>query len=179
MSASDRLKVSRRAVITGIATQSLFSTAGLFESAFAAAPMLGVKRPHVYRFKLGAFEVTNILDGIVVRAGPHPIFGENLPEDAVRDFARTHHLPVTRFENPYTVTLVNTEKNLILFDTGNGDRRRDQKGGAATQPTGCGRLHARTNRHRSNYSRSSRPYRRFDGKRAAVISKCALCLWRS
>ena len=129
MSASDRLKVSRRAVITGIATQSLFSTAGLFESAFAAAPMLGVKRPHVYRFKLGAFEVTNILDGIVVRAGPHPIFGENLPEDAVRDFARTHHLPVTRFENPYTVTLVNTEKNLILFDTGNGDRRRDQKGG--------------------------------------------------
>ena len=33
-----------------------------------SAPMLGVLRPQIYRFKLGSFEVTQILDGF--RAGP-------------------------------------------------------------------------------------------------------------
>ena len=38
----------------------------------AAAPMLGVSRPSIYRFKLGSFEITNILDGYVQGNGPHP-----------------------------------------------------------------------------------------------------------
>ena len=43
----------------------------------AAAPMLGVAAPSIYRFKLGSFEVTNILDGYVQGNGPHPTFGNN------------------------------------------------------------------------------------------------------
>lgn len=124
MSALDRLNVNRRAVVAGAAAQSIFGLVGAFQPAFAAAPMLGVKRPQVYRFKLGAFEITNILDGVVQRPGPHPIFGQNQSEEAVQKFARAHRLPSTRLENPYTVTLVNTGKELIVFDTGNGEARR-------------------------------------------------------
>lgn len=85
----------------------------------AAAPMLGVSRPSVYRFKLGAFEVTNILDGFVQGNGPHPTFGSNQPAEAVQALVTAHGLPATRHENPYVVTLVNTGKELVLLDAGN------------------------------------------------------------
>jgi glyoxylase-like metal-dependent hydrolase (beta-lactamase superfamily II) len=84
-----------------------------------AAPMLGVSRPSVYRFKLGAFEVTNILDGFVQGNGPHPTFGSNQPAETVQALVTAHGLPATRHENPYVVTLVNTGKELVLLDAGN------------------------------------------------------------
>lgn len=45
----------------------------------AAATMQGVLRPSVYRFKLGGFEITTLLDGYVQGNGPHPTFGNNRP----------------------------------------------------------------------------------------------------
>lgn len=126
MSRSGRFDVSRRNLVLGAAAGSLVGAAASFNPAFAAAPMLGVKRPEVCRFKLGAFEITNILDGIIQRPGPHPIFGENQPEAVVQEFARANRLPATQLENPYTVTLVNTGKELVLFDTGSGDGLRDK-----------------------------------------------------
>ena len=62
------------------------------DAARAAAPMLGVSRPSVYRFKLGSFEVTNILDGYVQGNGPHPIFGNNQPAEAVQAYAKSKGL---------------------------------------------------------------------------------------
>jgi glyoxylase-like metal-dependent hydrolase (beta-lactamase superfamily II) len=89
----------------------------------AAAPMLGVSRPSVYRFKLGSFEVTNILDGVGFPPGPHPIFGNDQPAEVVQKYAADNGLPTTKWENSYTATLVNTGKELVLFDTGNGKGR--------------------------------------------------------
>jgi glyoxylase-like metal-dependent hydrolase (beta-lactamase superfamily II) len=90
----------------------------------AAAPMLGVSRPSVYRFKLGSFEVTNILDGFVQNpAGPHPTFGNNQPAEVVQKYATENGLPPNKLENPYINTLVNTGKELVLFDTGNAKGR--------------------------------------------------------
>jgi hypothetical protein len=58
------------------------SATALGPAAQAAAPMLGISRPNIYRFKLGAFEVTNILDGYVqLRA--HPTYGADQPQEAV------------------------------------------------------------------------------------------------
>lgn len=85
----------------------------------AAAPMLGVSRPSIYRFKVGAFEVTNIQDGFVQGAGPHPIFGSDQPAEVVQAELAANGLPTTRHENQFNVTLVNTGKELVLFDTGN------------------------------------------------------------
>ena len=45
--------------------------------ALAKAPMAGVLRPQVYRFKLGGFEVTTVFDGAVQPKAPHKIFGAN------------------------------------------------------------------------------------------------------
>ena len=92
-------------------------------AAQAAAPMLGAVRPTVYRFKLGGFEVTNILDGYVQGNGPHPSYGNNQPAEAVQAYASAQGLPPTRMENIFVNTIVNTGKELVLFDTGNGRER--------------------------------------------------------
>jgi glyoxylase-like metal-dependent hydrolase (beta-lactamase superfamily II) len=91
-------------------------------AAHAAAPMLGVMRPSIYRFKLGAFEVTNLLDGYV-QGSPHPTFGNNQPAEAVQAYAKAQGLPPTKSENVYVNTLVNTGTELVLFDAGNGKAR--------------------------------------------------------
>jgi glyoxylase-like metal-dependent hydrolase (beta-lactamase superfamily II) len=97
--------------------------AGLPAPAQAAAPMLGVRRPNIYRFKLGNFEVTNILDGVRVGPGPHPTFGQNQPAETVHALLRANGLPTTTFDHHFVPTLVNTGRELVLFDTGNGKGR--------------------------------------------------------
>lgn len=87
--------------------------------------MKGVLRPSIYRFRLGSFEITNILDGVSQRDGPHPMFGADQTALVVQDHAAANRLPRTRFEHSYTPSLVNTGQELVLFDTGNGPARRD------------------------------------------------------
>lgn len=96
--------------------------------ASAKAKMLGADRPTHFRFPVGNFEVTTIFDGAVQLKGPHPIFGEDqFPED-VAEFAKAHHLPTDQMEIGFTVTLVNTGSELILFDTGNDGTQRKTAG---------------------------------------------------
>ncbi len=90
------------------------------QPAQAAAPMLGVSQPAHYRFKLGAFEVTAISDAGAVIDGPWPIVGEDRPQAEVEQLMRENLLPEKKFQPGFTPTLVNTGKELILFDTGNG-----------------------------------------------------------
>jgi glyoxylase-like metal-dependent hydrolase (beta-lactamase superfamily II) len=87
--------------------------------------MKGLLRPSLYRFRLGGFEVTTILDGVSQRDGPHPMFGADQPAETMQELLSANRLPPTRFENSYTPTLVNTGRELVLFDTGNGPSRRD------------------------------------------------------
>jgi glyoxylase-like metal-dependent hydrolase (beta-lactamase superfamily II) len=110
----------------GAASLAALGTMGA--PAQAAAPMLGVSRPSVYRFKLGSFEVTNILDGYVQGNGPHPTFGNNQAADVVQAYAKSQGLPPTRMENVYVNTLVNTGKELVLFDAGNAKGRMPTAG---------------------------------------------------
>ena len=122
--------VSRRQALMGVgAAAAATIVPGLSSKAQAAAPMLGVKRPTIYRFKIGDFEVTNILDGVVARKGPHPIFGQNQTAESVAALAKQNHLPADKMENLYTPTLVNTGKELVLLDSGNGARRRGKGAG--------------------------------------------------
>ena len=89
-----------------------------------ASRQQGVLRPSIYRFKLGGFEVTSILDGVAQRAGLHPNFGGNDTAEAAQALAQANHLPPDRFEHPFVPALVDTGSELILFDTGNGQARR-------------------------------------------------------
>ena len=94
------------------------SFAGLAE---AAAPMLGSWQPKHFRFKLGAFELTMISDSETFIDGPYPIIGKNATEAEVRKLMRDNQLPEGRYQPGFSPTVVNTGKDLILFDTGNGE----------------------------------------------------------
>ena len=94
----------------------------------AKAPMLGPLRPMVNRVKLGAFEVTTILDGTWAREGLHPLFGANATADEVAALAAANGLPTGEAEFTFVPIVVNTGAELVLFDTGNGEARRPGRG---------------------------------------------------
>ena len=94
----------------------------------AAAPMLGPSKPSVYRFKLGEFEVSTILDGAIQLDGPHPIFGADKKPEDVQKLAAENFLPSSRMAISFAPVVVNTGKELILLDTGNGAARRPNAG---------------------------------------------------
>lgn len=94
----------------------------------AAVPQQGPLWPEVYRFRLGAFEITCLLDGKIAMDGPHPIFGQDRTPEEVAELCRANFLPGNRFVNGFTPLLVNTGREVVLIDTGNGAARRPQAG---------------------------------------------------
>lgn len=85
----------------------------------AKAPMLGVPKSKFHCFKLGGFEVTILYDGAASIAGPYPAFGADQFEEDVHELMAKNHLPLKRFELPYTPVLINTGDAVVLFDAGN------------------------------------------------------------
>jgi glyoxylase-like metal-dependent hydrolase (beta-lactamase superfamily II) len=77
-------------------------------------------QPTIYRFKLGGFEVATIMDSKVIRSGLTPSFGGEAGAAEVKALAAAARIDADRYEHPFTPMLVNTGKELVLFDTGNG-----------------------------------------------------------
>ena len=100
------------------------------------APMQGETQPTVYRFKFGGFEISTIMDSKGIREGLHPLYGANATADLVHAVARANNIDPHRLEHPNTPTLVNTGKELILFDTGNGFLPRDYEALKTRMPMG-------------------------------------------
>jgi len=84
------------------------------------ASMQGQLLPHTYRFKLGGFEVTPIMDSFVIRPGLTPSFGGEAAADTVKALAKANRIDSDKYFHPFTPLLVNTGRELVLFDTGNG-----------------------------------------------------------
>lgn len=121
--AEQQFDATRRRVLASAAALTVSGLAwNPTAPAHASAPMLGVSKPRHYRFKLGACEVTTLLDSGAMLDGPWPIVGENQPEAAMHRLMRENLLPESRFQPGFTPALVNTGRELILFDTGNGER---------------------------------------------------------
>jgi glyoxylase-like metal-dependent hydrolase (beta-lactamase superfamily II) len=91
------------------------------------ASMQGELQPTIYRFKLGEFEIANIMDSKVVREGLHPSFGGERPAAEMEELAAQNRIDAKRYEHPFIPTVVNTGEQLILFDTGNGALRREHE----------------------------------------------------
>jgi len=89
--------------------------------------MQGEIHPPTYRFKLGGFEVTTIVDSKAVRSGLTPAFGGEANADAVKALAKANRIDTDRYEHNFTPLLVNTGKELVLFDTGNGSLREEHE----------------------------------------------------
>jgi len=122
--------ISRRSALLGaVGAGAALAVSSLpVRPALAAAPMLGASKPSVYRFKLGGFEVSTILDGAVQLDGPHPIFGENQSLEDVQALAAANFLPTGRMAISFAPVVVNTGSELVLFDAGNGAGRRPDAG---------------------------------------------------
>ena len=105
------------------------------------ASMQGELQPSVYRFKLGDFEITNILDGKAMRDGLHPSFGPEQSAEAAQALCRDNAIDANRYVHPFIPTLVNTGSELILFDTGNGGWRATIRNCAAAYRRRPGRRH--------------------------------------
>lgn len=100
------------------------------------ASLQGPLQPGVYRVKLGGFEIATILDSKSVREGLHPAYGANASADDVHALARANNIDTQRFEHHNIPTLVNTGKELVLFDTGNGALPREYEQLRARMPPG-------------------------------------------
>ena len=85
-----------------------------------SAPMQGEMQPAIYRWRLGSFEVASILDSKIIREGLSPSHGGESLAAEVRALARANRIDPHRYEHPFIPSLVNTGKELVLFDTGNG-----------------------------------------------------------
>jgi hypothetical protein len=98
--------------------------------------MQGEMQPTIYRFKLGGFEIANIMDSKVIREGLHPSFGGEQPAEAALEVCRANRIETNRYEHPFIPTVVNTGGQLVLFDTGNGALRREHEQWRARLPDG-------------------------------------------
>lgn len=78
------------------------------------------ERPSHFRFALGRFQVTMLLDAAATIDGPWPIVGEDQPRDGVAALMLENRLPPDRFRPGFTPMLVETGTAKILFDAGNG-----------------------------------------------------------
>lgn len=122
MATDDRTLLSRRTMLqaAGAIAAAPLAIGLLGQPTRAAGPMLGVSKPSWARFKLGAFELTMIADSDAFIDGPYPIIGANAAQGEVEQLMRDNLLPPAKYQPGFTPMIVNTGKELVIFDTGNG-----------------------------------------------------------
>ncbi len=125
-----------------IARRSLLGSAGL---GMLAAPALlsgraqaqdssklvinRVTPPDIHQFKLGSFKVLVVKDGMRASGKPGETFGTNQPAESVSGLLDQNFLPTDQFVNSFSPVLIDTGKDVILFDTGFGEAGRAQGAG--------------------------------------------------
>jgi glyoxylase-like metal-dependent hydrolase (beta-lactamase superfamily II) len=85
----------------------------------------GPLRPTLYRYKLGGFEMMNVLDSFAVRDGLASVHAGGAGPGEVEALAKANNIDPNRFEHPFVPALVNTGRQVVLFDAGNGSLARD------------------------------------------------------
>jgi glyoxylase-like metal-dependent hydrolase (beta-lactamase superfamily II) len=127
----------RRAMLMGASAIAVSSLA-IPAVARAAAPAAGSLGAPFMRYRVGDFEITAFNDGTRAVGNPEKIFGiDQKPED-VAAAAEANFLPSDRMVNGFTPVLVNTGRELVLFDSGNGAGGRPATGQLAHQMKAAG-----------------------------------------
>src|SRR6204780_4877340 len=108
--------LTRRSLLAGSATAALAAGA---DPAAAAAPPADQQAPGIYRYRIGAFELTALYDGIWYRPVTEK-FIRNAPFAEVEHALDEAFMPHDKLETPFTTLIVNTGKRLVLIDTGTG-----------------------------------------------------------
>lgn len=84
----------------------------------APSPAPLAQAPGFHRFKLGGFTVTTVHDGTATR--PLEGFVANATVAEVQAVLAESFLPTDRFVIPFTITFVDTGRELVVFDSGTG-----------------------------------------------------------
>ena len=111
--------LSRRLVIAGVAAAAL---EGSTRPSRAAAPFAHTRAPSWYRFSLGDFECTVISDGPLA-VGPATNVLRGAPPEDINGLLASHFLPVDNLVLQQNALVVNTGRQLLLFDTGMGSSK--------------------------------------------------------
>lgn len=111
------MQFPRRSIF--LASTAMLASPALIHRAVAQpTPAPQAQTPGFYRFKVGSFTVTTVHDGFVAR--PLEGFVRNAPLTEVQGVLRDAFLPADRLVIPYTVTFLDTGRDLVVFDSGNG-----------------------------------------------------------
>ena len=108
--------LSRRHALMTVA--SLPMAAMMPQAARAEAEMKGSAMAAFNRFRLGTFEVTTLMAGSIAVDGPQQSFGLNVSPGDFAAASAANFIPADRVQFYFTPTVVNTGKELVLFDTG-------------------------------------------------------------
>ncbi|MGE0701756.1 MAG: MBL fold metallo-hydrolase, partial [Hyphomicrobiaceae bacterium] len=115
--------LSRRTALLGAGAAAATAMAGLsVPSAFAKAPPLKTQVPYWYRFNHGTMQVTMVSDGPLPLGDPGGAFLGATKEE-IGKLLTDNYLPANNIVLEQNSPVVNTGKNLVLFDTGMGTQK--------------------------------------------------------
>ena len=97
-----------------------------FANAQGAASKPSGRNAGIYRFRLGAFEVTVLSDGSFTI--PSPLLAANLTEAERKEFMQANYLGTDTFRVQINVVLVNAGDRKVLIDAGEGGARQPTTG---------------------------------------------------
>jgi glyoxylase-like metal-dependent hydrolase (beta-lactamase superfamily II) len=111
--------LTRRSLFSSVAAAGAATALTPFaRPAFAAAPA-AAKSTGVYRYKVGDYEIIQLMDG--ARTFPMPEkFVVNISKDEAIKAAVAAYMPEGKVTIPFSPMIVNTGSKLIAIDTGNG-----------------------------------------------------------
>ena len=114
------IQLTRRSLFAGAAAASAATAlTPLGRNAFAAAPAAGIKSSGYYTYKVGEYEIVQLMDG--ARTFPMPDgFVVNASKDKAIAGAEAAYMPGGKLTVPFSPMLINTGSKLIAIDTGNG-----------------------------------------------------------
>jgi glyoxylase-like metal-dependent hydrolase (beta-lactamase superfamily II) len=125
-------QLTRRSLFAGTAAAAAATALTPLVPARATAPQAGKQAPGIYRYKVGDYELTQVIDG--ARTFPIPDgFITNLSKDQAIAAAEAAYMPKGQVTIPFSPMVVNTGSKLILIDTGNGPGAFEQTKGAVGQ----------------------------------------------
>jgi glyoxylase-like metal-dependent hydrolase (beta-lactamase superfamily II) len=114
--------------MTELTRRTLFAGAAAATAATALAPLTGTaaraatpagKGTGVYRYKVGDYEIIQLMDG--ARTFPIPDkFVVNVSKDQAIQAAAAAYMPEGKVTIPFSPMIVNTGSKLVAIDTGNG-----------------------------------------------------------
>jgi len=121
------MALSRRNFIVAASAASGGMALAPFKSdeAKAETALPKIENPGFHRFQFGDFEITTLSDGRRAGEAPEKTYAINQDPKDVAALLEENLLPTDRFVNSFTPVLINTGKELVLFDTGMGAGARE------------------------------------------------------